>query len=382
VPKSTREERIAPNIYRTPHGWRVYVRRDGVLKPIRFKRDVTLAQLQIFVDAYKQETARIQAERRALDTERAGTFAGDAARYLRLAVIQAMPSYTDRCREIARWVAVFGRRPRATITAHDIDEQLQKWHTAGDAPSSVNKYRAALMALYTRLDGRSAANPVRDTRLFQEAPARVRGLPYPLIKALLDAMPRDQSRPIKGVKGSRARGSLTRARFEVMAWTGMTPSQLKKLKPRDVNLAGRWYVSPPRRKGHQSRHARPEVRKPMTKDAHAAFTRFVELEAWGAFDTRALRHSLERARRKVEAQLRKTKRDPTFTLPHIRPYDFRHSFATELYRRTGNLSLVAEMLDHASLAMTKRYSLGAVADVLKQGMRKFEKSTTRRKAKR
>ena len=40
-----------------------HVRRDGVLKPVRFKPDVTLEQLQLFVDSDKQEVERIRRER-------------------------------------------------------------------------------------------------------------------------------------------------------------------------------------------------------------------------------------------------------------------------------------------------------------------------------
>jgi integrase len=375
---TTREVRVAQNIYQTPHGWRVYVRRDGILKPVRFKADVTLEQLQVFVDSFKQESARLRAERRADDVERAGTLAADAARYLNLKVVRAMPSYTDRVREMARWVTAFGRRPRPSITGRDIDEQLQAWRTAGDAPASLNKYRTALMSLYTRLDGRGAANPVRESHAFEEPAAEPRGLPYWLIRRLLDAMPRDQSRPIKGVKGSRSRGSMTRARFEILAWTGMTPAQIKKLTPASFNLKERWYISPQRRKGsRRPRHPRPLVKKPMTRDAQAAFARFVEVKAWGAFNTRSLRHTLERARRKVEQDLRKERKDPKYVLPAMRPYDFRHSFGTELLRRTKNLPLVAEMLDHSSLQMTKRYALGAVSDVLRDGMRQFQAAAGR-----
>lgn len=374
--RATREVRVAPNIYQTAYGWRVYVWREGRSRPVRFKPNVTLEELQTFVASFKVERERLHKERRARQVDELGTFARDADTYLALNVVQAMPSYTDRQREIARWVKAFGRRPRATITARDIDEQLQAWRDAGAAASTVNKYRTALMSLYTRLGGRGAANPVRQTRTFEEPAPEPRGLPYDLITRLLEAMPRQRSAPEKGVKGSRARGSKTRVRLEIMAWTGMTPAQIKALRPEHLNLKERWYLSPSRRKGHRRpRHPRPLVRKPMTREAHDAFARFVKLKAWGAFSTRALRYTLERARKKVEQALRKKR--PTAVVPKVRPYDFRHSFGTELFRQTGNLPLVAEMLDHSSLQMTRRYALGAVPDVLRDGMARFQAATGR-----
>lgn len=375
-----REVRVAPHIYRSRNGWRVYVRRDGALKPIRFKADATLETLTTFVADYQKESARLKRERRAEALERAGTFAGDAAKYLHLKAVQAMPSFADRKRDIDRWVAIFGRRPRGGIASSEIDEQLQVWIDAGVSPSTVNKRRTALMSLYTRLDGRGSANPVRESHVFEEAAPEPRGLPYWLIVRLLNAVPVDRSRPEKGVKGSRDLGSLTRVWFEIMAWTGMTPMQIEQLRPDRFNLAERWYLSPPRRKGHRRpRHPRPLVKKPMTERAHAAFARLVKLKAVGrSLDRSSMRHSLERARKAVERQLRKQKRDDTYVLPRIRPYDFRHSFGTELYRQTKRLELVAEMLDHSTFQMTKRYALGAVSAVLKEGMQRFEAATGRR----
>jgi integrase len=343
---------------------------------VRFPSATTVPTLQAFVDEFKQESERQRRARREAARAHAGTFAGDAARYLALAVVRAMPSYTDRVRQIGRWVTVFRRRPRSSVTAREIDEQLQQWRDGGDAASTVNKHRTALMSLYSRLDGRAAANPVRHTHPFEEPAAEARGLSYTDIRALLDAMPRDRGQPPKG--GRRDTGSRTRARFELMAWTGMTPSQIKQLQPRHVDIAARWYISPPRRKGHRRpRQPRPEIKKPMTRDARAAFVRFIELQAWGDFSNQSMRHTLERARRHVEARRRRARRDPEYVMPPVRPYDFRHSFGTELFRRTGNLPLVAEMLDHSSLQMTKRYALGAVSDVLKAGMRRFQQGAGR-----
>ena len=60
------------------------------------------------------------------------------------------------------------------------------------------------MHLWTRLDGKSAPNPVRDAILPEEAEAEERGLPYGLIRFVLRLMP----------------FSMTWARLQVMAATG------------------------------------------------------------------------------------------------------------------------------------------------------------------
>lgn len=378
---SEKEFRVAPQIYRSRKGWRVYIRREGKRASIRFKPDITIEQLQSFVATANTANATFMRERRDVEREHQGTFGADADRYLELKTVKAMPSYVDRTREITKWKRLLGKQARQDITARKIDEQLQAMRDAGLSASTVNKHRTALMSLWTRLDGRDAANPVRGTRVFEEPAAQPRGVSYDIIRRLLDAMPRDQSRPVKDEQGSRARGSKTQARLALMAWTGMTPIQISQLTPRDVNVRERWYLSPPRGKGsRRPRHPRPIVRKPMTADSKHAFQRFIDIDAWGPFDCRSLRRSLERAHKKVQDDLRTIRKDPAYELPHIRVYDFRHSFGTELFRRTKDLTLVAEMLDHSSLQMTKRYSLGAMADVLKAGMRQFQEGTRRRAA--
>jgi integrase len=378
-----REVRVAPNIYRTPHGWRVYVKRAGILKPKRFPPDATLESLKEFVESFRQESQRLTEVRRKEAAEHAGTFAADADRYLALKVVHAMPSHADRVREITHWRTVFGRRPRGTITAGAIDEQLQALFDSGYAGSTVNKFRTALMSLYTRLDGRGGANPVRQTRLFEEAEEEARGRSYGLLTRILDAVPAERSRPVKGQQGSRGTGSASRARLEIMAWTGMAPSQIARLDPAThFSIAEGWYVVPRRQKGKKPRFPRPVIRKQMTADARAAFRRFVRLQAYGPFSRSSLRHTWFRAQRRVEAAMRAEKHDDGFQLPRFRLYDIRHSFGTELFKRTKDLALVAEVLDHSSLQMTRRYSLGAVADVLKGAMRKFEAATGRRRAKR
>jgi len=48
--------------------------------------------------------------------------------------------------------------------------------------------------------------------------------------------------------------------------------------------------------------------------------------------------------------------------PRCHPYDLRHSFGSEMYRQTGDIRAVAELLQHATLDMTKRYTKGAVSE--------------------
>lgn len=377
-----REVRVAPHIVQVLdqagqlRGWRVYVKRDGVLKPKRFPPEATLEQLQAFVDAFTEESEKLRTERRAARLVHLGSFTADTLRYLRLRTVRAMVSVGDRERDIARWVTAFGSRPRSSLTTRAIDEQLQAFLDSGLSGSTVNKLRAALMSLWTRLDGKGAANPVRDAMIFPEAEEIPRGQPYALLVRILDAVP-NRGRPTKGVKGSTKSGSLSKVRLELMAWTGMAPSQIARLTAAHFSLKERWYLTPRRAKGAPVRFPRPVIRKRMSADAHAAFARFAALKAHGAFDRRALRHTWFRAIAAVERTMRKELKDPEFTLPRIRLYDIRHSFAAEMYRVTKNLRAVGELLDHGSERTTRRYALTAVPGILEEATLAFEQAVGR-----
>lgn len=373
--RPAREVRIAPNIFKTPYGWRVYLRRGAKKSPVRFPPSKTIEELILFRDQFKLESKKLRRERRTVTAEPAGGFARDADAYLALASVKAMPSIATRKVQIAFWKKAFGTRPRSSITARDITEQLHALKAAGYSGSTVNKYRTALMSLWTQLDGRSAANPVRDAETFQESALEVKGQPMALLMRILRAMPRERSRPAKGVKGSRDQGNASRARLEVLIWTGMDPSQLSRMHPADVNLRERWYVTPARLKGaRRARTPRPQIRKPMVKEAVPAFRRLLAMQLLGTtFGSSSLLKAWLRGLKRLEEAEQEKREDPAFRLPHIDLKDLRHSFGTELLRRTKDLQFVGMMLDHApGSPMTLRYSLAAVPNVLKQQAAAFD----------
>lgn len=384
---AARETRIAPNIYKTPYGHRVYVRRrdpktgKSVKRPKRFGPEFTLEELEHFRDSYKLESKKLRREaretKRAAAVQLVGTFTEDAKSYLDLPTTKAMPSYAGRKRDIDRWATLFRKRLRRSITTRDIDQQLQRWIDEGCAASTVNGRRTALMALFTRLDGRAAANPVRESKLYEEPEEQPRGLPYPIVVQILDAIPATRSFSYLR-DDTKTRPVKTRIRLEVMAWTGMRPSQVMRLTKEHFSIKDRWFVTPRSAKGRRrGRHPRPVIRKPLTADAAAALQRFVDCDCWGTFSTSSARRLFVRALREVEKVIRKQRRNRTFSLAGVRPYDLRHSFATEVFRRTKNLRLVQELLDHSSSRTTTRYSIGAMSEVLTSAARAFEAGTTR-----
>jgi integrase len=427
--------RIASNVYRTATGFRVFVRephpQTGRSTKVgkRFPPETPLEALIAYRDARQGLMNGDDA-----DLDGVSGFTVDARRYLALEDVKAMPTYTDRVRQIGKWIAVFTDRPRPEIDKNAINDALHRFRKDGYSPSTVNGLRTALMSLWTTLDGRSSANPVRDAVLMEEPAMLPRGQDYDLLTMILDHVPDERgvrfdrktlygevwADPIAtvarrygisgtflsricrtlriptppighwlkdhlrvtppplpaGESGKRPSQLKSRARLEVLAWTGMDPGQLGRMTTADFSFIGDgWYSPPHRHKGRRGRRRtqRPVVRLPMTPESMAAFRRLVEVDGLGAFCARSLLKTWVRACRRVETKLRKDYRDPTFRIPHIRLKDLRHSFGTKLWRDTkGDEGTVAKMLGHApGSPMTMRYALGAVEDVLRIQMKKF-----------
>lgn len=391
----TREVRVAPNIYKTPYGWRVYVRRrdpatgKSAKHPVRFKPDVTLEELEHFRDSYKLESKRLRREAKKAGHERAiagnGMFPRDAAAYLELETVKAMPSYKDRVRDIHLWVAAFGNVPRKAITSLKINQQLQRWINEGYAASTVNGRRTALMAMFTDLDGRAAANPVREARVFEEPELEARGLPYSFIYKILDAIP--DARSYSHKRATKVHPLKTKPRIGLEAVTGMYPSQIGLIKKRrHFSVAERWYVIPRRKKGlqrRQPRAPRPMTRKHMTDEQAYWFQRFDELDCYGKYSASSRRRIFNAGVRVAEQEIQQELKDPEFRFPaDLVPRDLRHSFGTEVLRQTKNLETTAELLDQTTTRMTKRYALGAIPDVLKAAAIAFEEGTKRSRKRR
>lgn len=332
----------------------------GRLVSKRFKKDSDLRTMKEW-QFDERRIAKLTPQKHPEPTE---GFAADAKTYL--AAVKAMPSYKGRTRDIAFWAEVFRDTPREHITSPMIAAQLAAWSTEKTkdtpakhkfAPATINKRRTALMHLWTVLDGKSAANPVKATPKLREPDPMPRSIPYTIIRQILAAMPR----------------SKTKARVAVMAWTGFPNASVARLTPEDVHLEERYVVVAGRRKGHGTK---TRVH-PLTEDGVKALQEFARLKAWGPFSRHSLRRSFRTACRKVEVAARKKKQK--LDLSWMRPYDVRHSYLSAVYQATGDIRATQALAGHATLAMTERYTLSAVDPRVAIAMTQFEQATTRRR---
>jgi integrase len=281
-----------------------------------------------------------------------GTFAADARAYL--ATVTAMPTYKEREQHIGLWIAEFGARARHTITTPEIDTVISRWLHEGLAPSTVRHRRTALLHLWNRLDGPDARNPVRPSLNPKDRAPEARGVSYDVIDQVFAALP-DVGQGVKGQP--RAQGSKTAARLAVIAFTGLTHSQIKRLKPSDIDWQQGALYAPERHKGQGVKRRR----LPLSPGGLAALQRFAALDCWGEFSNSSLWKSFRRACVGVGLEP-----------GSIRPYDLRHSFGTEIYRRTGDVKAAGDLMMHASRKTTDRYTEAAVPTRLRLAVLAFD----------
>lgn len=307
-----------------------------------FPKNALIREMRAWQDA---EVVRLRAELAARVGPAAirGTLAADIDRYLKL--VASMPSADSRARDLEAWRERFGDVPRSALTAERIRAQLHDWRLNGPrykvtrgatkgAParivrvpgglsaSACNHRRTALLHLFTVLDGKRAANPVREVPRFAE-PA-----PEPRARDLADLV-----KVIALVSSNKQR-----ARLQVLLWTGMRGhSELSRMKPEYLDLAAKVCHVP------TSKSARTFRVVTLNDHGVKGWRAFIAADAWGEFDRTSLRTAFIRAAKRAG-------------ITRIRLYDLRHSQASALLRAGADLADVQQFLGHTTPRMTRRYA--------------------------
>lgn len=357
--------RLPRGIRRTPYGYQANVGVGGRTKwkRFRFAPDVTEAQaieqIQFWRKSLKPAVKQPIARPAPVPEPSGETFGAAVARYLPAKA--AMPSYTDRVREIADWLRVLGAdTPRSAITRVQLQSQRETWALAGKSASWINNRLTALSNLWTVLDGRRAPNPAREVPLVDRPDPEPRGLPYALVKQLLAILP-DRGRRLKDRGYLKHQGeSKTKARLAVIAYTGLAHVQIKRLEPSDINWDENWIFVRSRKKGAAGR-AKGRV-KPLTVEGLIALRHFAAVDAWGTFSNSSVWKTFQRACRALatKPQIRKRWLQQGIDLLQLRPYDLRHSYATAVLAGTGNLAETQQLMAHADVRTTMRYASAVV----------------------
>jgi len=237
--------------------------------------------------------------------------------------------------------AAEGRAPRLESIDHlAIRAYLASLHDRGLSKVSASRRLAALRSFFRFLcrEGRLTINPARallSPRVPRRIPARLEEAD---ISLLLD------------VKGDRLSDRRDRAILELLYATGMRCSELVGLDTMAVDIEARML--------RVLGKGRKERIVPFGKPARAALLSYLEIRqatrtrsealfvnrSGGRLTDRSVRRMMSQRVRSVALKQR------------VSPHGLRHAFATHLLERGADLRAIQELLGHASLSTTQRYT--------------------------
>lgn len=216
--------------------------------------------------------------------------------------------------------------------------------TEGISKTSMGRHLSALRTFFAFLkrEGRMASNPAKSVG----TPRREKTLPRTLSVAEAGAVVEARGR--EGALGTR-----DRALLELLYATGLRVSELVGLRLEDVDLSARQVRTVG--KGRKERVV------PFGQPAAAALRAW--LKARGAFGPAARDAEIvflnARAGRLTDRSVRRILDRAVLSAAvprHASPHALRHSFATHLLAAGADLRSIQELLGHASLSTTQRYT--------------------------
>jgi integrase/recombinase XerD len=268
----------------------------------------------------------------------------DVESFLLLLAARRSPRTVEAYRRDLGLLAAFRGGPAGQASAAELENWLAEMRAGGLAPSTIARRLAATRAYFRHLVllDRRSDNPAAELK----SPRRARTLPRTL-------SPSESERLIDAATGVTPRAMRDRALVELLYGAGLRVSEAVGLVRAAVDLEAR--VVRVLGKGDKERIV------PLGRPAAEALRRYLALgrphldrrnrpdlflNARGGALTRAgafliLRRLAERAGLEPE---------------RVHPHLLRHSFATHLLEGGADLRSVQEMLGHADLSTTERYT--------------------------
>ncbi len=268
----------------------------------------------------------------------------DLERYLLFLAARRSPRTVDAYRRDLAGLAAFSDEPVASATVEDLERWVASMRADGLASSTIARRASAVRSYFRHLAliGAREDNPAAELAL----PRRQRRLPRAL-------SPAETERLIDAAVGNTPRTLRDRALVELLYGAGLRVSEAVGLEKSAVDLDAR--IVRVLGKGDKERLV------PLGRPAAEAVRRYLALgrphldrryrpelflNARGGPLTRAgafliLRRLAERAGLEPE---------------RVHPHLLRHSFATHLLEGGADLRSVQEMLGHADLSTTERYT--------------------------
>jgi integrase/recombinase XerC len=278
----------------------------------------------------------------------AGTADAAVEQFLRyLAVERAASAHTLRSyrTDLADCAAFLASRRLGTLVAADartLRAYLAALHERGLARTSIARRLAALRSFFRFLvrRGRASANPARDVATPK------------LPKTLPAYLPIDESDALLRVASPRAPGNARdRAILELLYATGIRVAELAGLDVEDVSLRD-WREAAVRVLGKGRKERIVPVGRKAVEALHAYLAQgrprgsgplFLN-ERGGRLTVRSV-HRIVRGRARAAGLHRR-----------VSPHTLRHTFATHLLDAGAELRLIQELLGHARLGTTQKYT--------------------------
>ena len=252
-------------------------------------------------------------------------------------------AYRRDLRDFTAWLA--GRAP-AAMSVRDLGDYFAALAKRGLARASVARQAATLKTFYSflQLEGIVAESPAD----LIAAARRDDAIPGTL-------SPEQVDRLLASPEGGSPRACRDRALLELLYATGCRASEVSTLRLSDVHLAETFCTC--RGKGSKERvvplgrRAVEAVRAWFDGPRQAFATRAAGIPTWAVLSARGNRLSRMRIWEIVRFHAERAG-----IPPDIGPHTLRHSFATHLVAGGVDLRHVQEMLGHASIATTQRYT--------------------------
>ena len=203
------------------------------------------------------------------------------------------------------------------------------------------------------------SNPARSVR----APKIPKKLPAVMTAEKTNAL-LDQVEFKEGRDRSRDRVVRDRLIFELLYGSGLRVSELVGLNVDDLDLAERWITV--RGKGRKERHVPYGSRAAEALDSYLkvravlkppASARALFLHRWGGTMRRLTGRSVGLILKKYAKSFDGD--------PSLHPHSLRHAFATHLLSEGADLRAIQELLGHASLSTTQRYTQLSMEQLMK-----------------
>ena len=267
----------------------------------------------------------------------------DYVRHERALATNTQAAYRRDLRDFTGWLA--GRLP-ATLNVRDLGDYFAALAKKGLARASIARQAATLKTFYAflQLEGVITESPAE----LITAAKRDDVIPGTLSPAQVDRL-------LESPEGGSPRACRDRALLELLYATGCRASEVSTLRIGDVHLAESFCTC--RGKGNKERvvplgrRAIAAVRAWLDGPRQAFASRAAGMPSWAVLSTRGNRLSRMRIWEIVRLHA-----ENAGVPSDVGPHTLRHSFATHLVAGGVDLRHVQEMLGHASIATTQRYT--------------------------